>query len=125
MKFIVRNASGKITRTGICQARMLSDQAGDGETAEENAGGWNDGDHYYDGSSYVDKLEFNISQDKTEITADNLDIVTFSNIPDGSQADWVDIEGGLTFSAEMEGDHKIIISNEPQYKAVTLEVKAV
>ena len=124
--FIVRGLSGEILRIGVCQDSDLLLQAGVDEIAEENTGGWNDSDHYYDGSNYISKLDMSLSIDKITITANNVDTVTITGVPTGTLVNGVNVDDGVvTFTTNQVGTHKLAFSNSPVYKPTVFWVSAI
>ncbi len=83
-QFIVRDSlTGEILRSGRCLLSDVPLQARTGEISEVNIGDFRDNTHFFDTSAeeYVFKLDYLISQDKTQITSDGIDTVTFTGIP--------------------------------------------
>jgi hypothetical protein len=81
-QYIVFNTQGEITRTGVCQDHLLSQQAGPGEQSIEGVA--RDTLHYIDATyppTVHEKTEMQAVIDKTEILSDGADEATISNLP--------------------------------------------
>mgnify|MGYP001149041487 CR=1 FL=1 len=126
--FVVRDTAGNILRVGLSQPEIVALQAEAPDIAEEDvsADGLDCIAHYYNGSAYVDKLVMPIVQDVTSITADGVDLVTFTGIPVGTEVDGITVDDGvLEFSTNAVGVETFRFTNNPVYIDVTLEVDAV
>jgi len=132
-RYVVRDTTtGEIMRTGSCPASLVSSQAGTGEVSEVNIDNVDDVTNYYDITSgeYKTKLNFTITQDKTQIADDGIDTVVFSNIPAGTlvivrkSGEYVVNDGILSYKSDIPGKKEFIIINH-KYETTTLDVEVV
>ena len=114
MDFIVYNEStGEIVRTGTAPPSMVDMQAQTGEVVIE--GEANDLTQYFDIvlGQIVNKPIIPCSIDKLTLTADNIDSITISNLPNPStvmimdEGVWEITDGSFEFTIDTIGEYQI------------------
>ena len=122
--YVVRDTSGNILRTGHCQPGDLALQAKPGEVSEINTDSYRDDTHYHNGAGYSARGVLPVTADKTTLTADGVDKITFSNIPVGTRVDGVVInDGTLEFTTNSVGPDSINFIKTPEYKPFMFDVE--